>query len=97
MNWSFSALARSCHRRRRGLRLAHLEQRAVDLVHRDERRSHAGSGLEEAAAVEALLPAEIVGHREQPRFHLALPFVLRVGIEFVACDDLGRDRRLLPA
>ena len=49
------------------------------------------------AAVEALLAAEIVGHRQQPRFDLALPFVLRVGIEFVARDDLRRDRRLVCA
>ena len=83
------------HRRRRGFGLAHVEQRPVDLVHRDERRGHAGRGLEEPAAVETLLAAEIVGHRQQPRLDLALPFVLRVGIELVAGDDLRRDRRLV--
>ena len=49
----------------RGFRLAHVEDRAIDLVHRDERRRHAGGGLEEAAAIEALLAAEFVGHRQQ--------------------------------
>jgi hypothetical protein len=83
------------HRGRRGLRLAHLEQRTIDLVHRHERRRHAGGGLEEAAAVEALLGAEVVGHGEEPRFDLALPLVLRIGIEFVAGDDLGRNRCLI--
>ena len=85
------------HRRRGGFRAAHLEQRPVDLVHRHERGGHAGGGLEESAAVQALLAAEIVGHREQALLDLALPFVLRVGIEFVAGDDLGRDRRLVLA
>ena len=47
----------------RGFRLAHVEDRAINLVHRNERRGHAGGGLEEAAPVEALLAPEIVGHR----------------------------------
>ena len=47
------------------------------------------------AAVEALFAAEIVGHRQQPCLDLALPLVLRVGVKFVAGDDLGRDRRLV--
>ena len=85
------------HRGRRGFRLGDIEQRPVDLVHRDEGRGHAGGGLEEPAAVQALLAAEIVGHRQQPGLDLALPFVLRVGIEFVAGHDLGRDRRLVLA
>jgi len=42
-----------------------------------------------------LFAAEIVGHREQPGLDFALPLVLRVGIKFVACHDLGRDRRLV--
>ena len=81
------------HRRRRRFRLRHLEQRPINLVHRHERGGHAGRGLEEAAAVQALLAAEIVSHGKQPRFDLALPFILWIGIEFVAGDDLGRDRR----
>ena len=97
MNWSFSALARSCHRRRRGLRLADLEQRPIDLVHRHEGGRHSRGGLEEFAAVHALPAAELVGHRQYPRFHLALPLVLRIGEKFVRRHDLGRDRRLLPA
>ena len=83
------------HGRGGGLRLAHLEQRAVDLVHRHERRRHTGGGLEEAAAVQPLLAAEIVRHGEQARFDLALALVLRIGIEFVAGNDLGRNRRLV--
>ena len=98
MNWSLSAPARSCAiAGRGGFRLGDIEQRPIDLVHRDEGCGHAGGGLEEAAAVQPLLAAEIVGHGEQPRLDLALPFVLRVGIEFVAGDDLGRDRRLVLA
>ncbi len=85
------------HRRGRGFRAAHLEQRTIDLVHRHEGGGHAGRGLEEFPAVEALLAAELVGHREQALLDLALPLVLRVGIEFVAGDDLGRDRRLVLA
>ena len=61
-----------------------IEQRSIDLVHRHEGCGHAGGGLEEPAAVQPLFAAEIVGHGEQPRFDLALLFVLRVGIEFVA-------------
>ena len=98
MNWSLSALARSwAIAGVAASALRHLEQRPIDLVHRHEGGGHAGRGLEEPAAVQALLAAEIVGHREQPRLDLALPFVLRVGIEFVAGDDLGRDRRLVLA
>ena len=98
MNWSLSALARSCAMAGvAASALRHIEQRPIDLVHRHERRGHAGGGLEEPAAVEPLLAAEIVGHGEQPRLDLALPFVLRVGIELVAGDDLGRDRRLVLA
>ena len=82
------------HRGGRGLGLADREQVAIDLVHRHERRRHAGGGLEEAAAVEPLLLAEIVRHREQAVFHLALLLVLRIGIEFVARHDLRRDRRV---
>jgi hypothetical protein len=67
----------------------------INLVHRDEGSRHAGGGLEEAAPVQTLLAAEIVGHVEQPRLDFALPFVLRIGIEFVAGDDLGRDRCLV--
>jgi len=67
------------------------------LVHRHEGGGHAGRGLEEFPAVQALLAAELVGHREQARLDLALSFVLRVGIELVAGDDLGRNRRLVLA
>ena len=85
------------HCRRRGFRFGNIEQRPIDLVHRDERRRHAGGRLEKAAAVQPLPGAEIVGHGEQPRLDLALPFVLRVGIELVAGDDLRRDRCLVLA
>ncbi len=44
------------HVRRRGLGAAHAEVRAVDVVHRGERRRHAGSGLEEFAPAHALVP-----------------------------------------
>ena len=98
MNWSFSAPARSCAIAGvAASAFVDVEQRPIDFVHRDERGGHAGGGLEEAAAVQPLLAAEIVGHRQQPRLDLALLFVLRVGIEFVAGDDLRRDRRLVLA
>ena len=83
------------HRGRGGFRARDIEQRPVYFVHGDERRGHAGGALEKPATVEALLAAEIVGHREQPCLDLALPLVLRVGIEFVAGDDLRRDRGLV--
>jgi hypothetical protein len=47
------------------------------------------------AAVQPLPAAEFVGHREQPGLDFALPLVLRIGIEFVAGHDLGRDRCLV--
>ena len=40
-------------------------QRPIDLIHRHERRGHAGRALEEPAAVEALLAAESIHHGEQ--------------------------------
>jgi hypothetical protein len=45
--------------------------------------------LKESPAVQSLLAAQIVRHREQARFYLALFFVLGIGIVFVARDDLG--------
>ena len=85
------------HRRCCRFRFGHVEQRSIDFVHRYEGSGHAGRGLEEFPAVQALLAAELVGHRKQSRLDLALPFVLRVGIEFIAGDDLGRDWRLVLA
>ena len=91
MNWPLRASgALLGHGRRRGLCGAGRKNIAVDLVHGDERGGHAGSALKEAAAVEALFFAKFVGHGEQPRFNLALSGILRIGIEFVAGDDLGR-------
>ena len=85
MNWSLSALARSWAIAGVAASAArHVEQRPIDLVHRHKGGGHAGGGLEKPAAVQALLAAEIVGHRQQPGLDLALPFVLRIGIEFVA-------------
>ncbi len=83
------------HRGRGGFGACHIEQRSVNFVHRHKGRGHAGGGLKKPAAVQALLAAEIVGHRQQPSLDFALPLVLRVGIKFVACHDLGRDRRLV--
>ena len=81
MNWSLSASARSCAIAGvAASAAAHVEQRAEGLVHRDEGRRHAGRGLEELAAVEALLAAEFVGHGEQPRLDLLLLFALRGGV-----------------
>ena len=85
------------HRRSGGFRWRDIEQRPINFVHRHKGRGHAGSGLEKPATVEALLAAEIVGHREQPGLDFALPLVLRIGIEFIAGHDLGRDRRLVLA
>jgi len=98
MNWSLSPLARSwAIAGVRGFRGRRIEQRAVNLVHRDKGRGHAGRTLEEFSAAQALLAAEIVGHRQQPGLDLALPLVLRIGIELVAGHDLGRDRGLIGA
>ena len=76
------------HGRGGGLCLAYLEQRPVNLVHRHERRGHAGRALEESAAVETLLAAEIIRHGQQASLDLALPLVLRIGIKLVAGDNL---------
>ena len=94
MNWSFSAVgALLCHGGRRGLGAAHIEERAEGVVHRHEGGGHAGGRLEEFAAAQALLLAELVAHVEQARFDLLLLFALRRRDVFVAGDDLGRDRR----
>jgi hypothetical protein len=84
------------HRRRRGFGRCYVEQRPVNLVHRHKGRGHAGRGLEKPPAIEPLLAAEIVGHCQQPRLDFALPLVLRIGVKFVAGDDLGRDRGWVP-
>ena len=67
-------------------------ERPVDLVHRDERRSHAGGGLEEAPARQAVLLAKLVAERIHARFDLLLLLGLRDRQEFVAGDNLGRHR-----
>ena len=96
MNWSLSAVgALLRHGRRRSFGLAHVEERSVDLVHRHERRGHAGGGLERTAAIDTLLAAEIIGHGKQTGFDLALLLVLRIGIELVARHDLRRNWRLM--
>ena len=83
------------HGRGGGLRLGYVEQRPINLIHRHERRGHPGRALEEPAAVETLLAAQIIRHGEQPGLDLALPLVLRIGIKLVAGDDLRRNRRLV--
>ena len=52
-------------------------ERAVDLVHGDEGRRHAGRGLEEAPARQAVLAAVLVGQRIHARLDLLLPLGLR--------------------
>ena len=79
------------HGRGGGFRLAHLEQRPIDLVHRDKRRGHAGRALEEPTTVQTLLAAKVIRHGQQARLDLALPLVLRIGIKLVAGDDLRRN------
>lgn len=64
---------RGCFRRSRG------KQVAVGLVHRDECRRHAGSGLEEAAAADAMFPCQFIAHGKQARFEFALLGILRGG------------------
>ena len=83
------------HRRRRCFRLGHLEQRSIDLVHGDKGCGHASRSLEKSATIQALLAAEVVGHGQHPRLGLALPLVLRIGIKFVAGNNLGWNRRLV--
>ena len=80
------------HARRCRLGSACAKRSAVHLVHCNKGGGHACRCLEEAAAIQALLAANLVGHPEQPGFDLTLLFVLRVGIVFVAADDLGWDR-----
>ena len=94
MNWSLQRRRRAPAPGRRRLRLgaAHAEERAVDLVHGDEGRRHAGGGLEEAAARQALRLAELVAERVHARLDLLLLLGLRRRHEFVARDDLRRHR-----
>ncbi len=82
--------------RRRGFRPARGEDGAVHLVHGDEGGSHPCSGLEKAATVHPLFAAELVGHRQEPRFNFLLPAILRIGIELVARDYLGWNGRVVP-
>ena len=81
------------HRRRRRFRLARVEDRAEGVVHGHEGGRHAGRGLKELAAIQALLLAELVAHVEQAGLDLLLLFALRRWNVFVAGNDLGRDRR----
>jgi hypothetical protein len=81
------------HVRRRRFRAAHAEERSVDVVHRDERRGHAGRALEELAAREALVLRELATQLFHARFDPLLVLRLRARQEFVARDELRRDRR----
>ena len=80
------------HLRRGGLRFGDREQLAVDLVHCQEGGRHAGCGLEEAAAADALALREAVAHFGQPVLDLLLLRGLAFREVFVAGDDLGGDR-----
>ena len=68
-------------------------ERAIDLVHGDEGRRHAGGGLEEAAAGQACSCAELVAEPLHARLDLLLLPVCGIGQELVARDDLRRHRR----
>ncbi len=81
------------HIRRRRLGLADLEEAAKDLVHDQERGGHAGCGLKEPPARQALPPGEPVAQFLEPRFDLALLLGLRHRHVFVARHDLRRHRR----
>jgi hypothetical protein len=81
------------HVRALGLGAAHAEDRPVDVVHRDERRGHAGGRLEEASAAHALVLRQLVAQLLDARLDLLLLRGLRRGRELVARDELGRDRR----
>jgi hypothetical protein len=74
-----------------GLGLAHLEERPVDLVHRDERGRHAGGGAEEFPPRHAVLARVLGAQRLHQRLHFALTLGLRDGEEFVARYDLRRN------
>ena len=67
-------------------------ERTVDLVHGDEGGRHAGRGLEEAPARQAVLAAVLVGQRVHARLDLLLPLGLRHRHELVARHDLRRHR-----
>ncbi|MNC85089.1 hypothetical protein D3C83_06660 [compost metagenome] len=81
------------HLRRRRFRAAHRVERAVGVVHRDERRGHAGRALEERAAGDALLARELGAKLLHARLELALLLGLRTGHVLVARHALHGDRR----
>jgi hypothetical protein len=62
------------------------------VVHRDERRRHAGSGLEELAARQALLLRKLAAVFAYAAFELALLLGLGRWHVFVARNALGADR-----
>src|SRR6185312_1668358 len=68
-------------------------ERAIDLVHRDERCRHARRGLKKAAPAHALLFCKVIGEGNKARLDLALLAALRRRKVFVARDDLRRDWR----
>ena len=72
---------------------ADTEQRAVDVVHRDERRRHPGGGAEERAPGQALVSGEPAAQFLDARLHRLLPRRLRQRHELVAGDELGGNRR----
>jgi hypothetical protein len=81
------------HLRRRRLGLARGEDLAIDRVHRHEGGGHAGSGLKEAPARQALPRRQPVGHGDEPHLHFLLLARLRLREILVARHDLRRHRR----
>lgn len=84
------ALRRKLGRGRLGA--AHVEQRAVNVIHCHESCRHASRGAQEFAPGHPLPRRELVGQHLEPRFHPALGGGLRNRHILVAGDDLGRDR-----
>ena len=81
------------HLRSGGLGFGDREQLAVDLVHRQEGGGHAGCGLKEAAAADALAPGQTVAHFGQPVLDLLCLRGLAFGEIFVAGYDLRGYRK----
>ena len=81
------------HARRLRLGAGHVENGPEDLVHGEERRSHARRAGEEASPVHAMNGCEALGQILDARFDPLLLAGLGEGIELSIGDDLGGHRR----
>ena len=68
---------------------ADIEERSEDLVHRQERRGHAGAACQELPPAQAVPGAELGRQILDPRLHMRLLASLGKRVEFAVRHDLG--------